>query len=82
DRLSEFEKLGYALLIGTSRKSFIGNILDLPVDMRLMGTAATVAVAISHGADIVRVHDVKEMVQVARMVDAIVGRASRLSRRI
>ena len=83
DRLSEFKKLGYALLIGTSRKSFIGNILDqfrdksltgldLPVDMRLMGTAATVAVAIYNGADIIRVHDVKEMVQVARMVDAIV----------
>lgn len=74
NRLSEFKKLGYALLIGTSRKSFIGNILDLPVDMRLMGTAATVAVAISHGADIVRVHDVKEMVQVSRMVDAMVRR--------
>ncbi len=81
DRLSEFKKLGYALLIGTSRKSFIGNILDLPVDMRLMGTAATVAVAIYNGADIIRVHDVKEMVQVARMVDAIVGRASRPPRR-
>ena len=72
NKLSEFKKLGYTLLIGPSRKSFIGNILDLPVEERLMGTAGTVAVAICHGADIVRVHDVKEMVQVARMVDAIV----------
>jgi len=82
NRLSEFRKLGYPLLIGTSRKSFIGGVLDLPVGMRLFGTAATVAVAICNGADIVRVHDVQEMVQVSRMVDAIVGRASRLSRRI
>ena len=58
--------------MGTSRKSTIGKVLDLPVDERLEGTAATVALAISKGVDIVRVHDVKEMVRVSRMSDAIV----------
>jgi dihydropteroate synthase len=70
--LREFENLGRPILMGTSRKSFIGKILDLPVAQRLFGTAATVAIAIANGADIVRVHDVKEMAQVARMTDAIV----------
>jgi dihydropteroate synthase len=71
-RLREFRSLGCPLLIGTSRKSTIGKVLDLPVDERVEGTAATVAVGITHGADIVRVHDVREMVRVARMTDAIV----------
>ena len=71
-RLGEFGTLGRPLLVGTSRKSTIGNVLDLPVDERLEGTAATVALSIAGGADIVRVHDVKEMVRVARMSDAIV----------
>ncbi|MEW6541626.1 MAG: dihydropteroate synthase [Bacillota bacterium] len=71
-RLGEFTGLGCPLLIGTSRKSTIGKVLDLPVDQRLEGTAATVAVGICRGADIVRVHDVREMVRVARMTDAIV----------
>ncbi len=71
-RLREFLGLGCPLLIGTSRKSTIGKVLDLPVDQRLEGTAATVAVGICRGADIVRVHDVREMVRVARMTDAIV----------
>ena len=71
-RLREFAVLGKAILIGTSRKSFIGKVLDLPVDERLEGTAATVAIAICNGAHIVRVHDVKEMARVARMSDAIV----------
>ena len=70
-RLREFKSLGKPILIGTSRKSFIGKVLDLPVDDRLEGTAATVAVSICNGADIVRVHDVKEMLRVARMTDAI-----------
>jgi dihydropteroate synthase len=70
-RLSEFKSLGRPLLIGTSRKSFIGNTLGLPVEERLFGSAATVALAILNGANIVRVHDVKEMMQVARMIDAI-----------
>ena len=70
-RLPELKDLGYPLLLGTSRKSTIGFVLDLPVDQRLEGTAATVALSIAGGADIVRVHDVKEMVRVCRMSDAI-----------
>jgi dihydropteroate synthase len=62
------------VLIGVSRKSFIGRVLDLPAQERLEGTAAAVALSIMNGADIVRVHDVKEMVRVARVSDAIVGR--------
>ncbi len=71
-RLDEFQILGQPLLVGTSRKSAIGLVLDLPVDQRLEGTAATVAVAIAKGADMVRVHDVRAMARVARMTDAIV----------
>ena len=64
--------LGFPLMVGTSRKSTIGLVLDLPVEERLEGTAATVALAIAGGADIVRVHDVEAMVRVARMSDAVV----------
>ncbi len=71
-RLSELRALGRPLLVGTSRKSTIGAVLGLPVEERLEGTAATVALAIASGADIVRVHDVKEMARVARMADAVV----------
>ena len=71
-RLPELRALGVPILAGTSRKSFIGLTLDLPVDDRLEGTAATVALAIAGGADIVRVHDVRAMARVARMADAIV----------
>ncbi len=71
-RLPELGTLGFPLLIGPSHKSFIGKTLDLPVDERLEGTAAAVALSIAGGADIVRVHDVKVMVRVARMADAIV----------
>ena len=71
-RLREFTALGYPLLVGASRKSTIGLVLDLPADQRLEGTAAAVALAIERGADIVRVHDVREMVRVSRMSDAIV----------
>ncbi|MCG0278093.1 MAG: dihydropteroate synthase [Thermanaeromonas sp.] len=71
-RLKEFKALGQALLVGTSRKSFIGKLLNLPVNERLLGTAATVALSIAGGADIVRVHDVGEMKQVVQMADAIV----------
>jgi dihydropteroate synthase len=70
-RLSELRRLGFPLLIGPSRKSFIGKTLDLPAGERLEGTAAAVALSIANGADIVRVHDVKAMVRVARMADAI-----------
>ncbi len=71
-RLGELRTLGRPLLVGTSRKSTIGVVLGLPVEDRLEGTAATVALAIANGADIVRVHDVKEMARVARMADAVV----------
>lgn len=70
-RLPELRALGVPLLVGTSRKSFIGLTLNLPVEDRLEGTAATVAIAIAGGADIVRVHDVRAMARVARMTDAI-----------
>ncbi len=69
--LHEFEELGCPILVGTSRKRFIGDVLNLPVNERLEGTAATVAVAVMNGAKIIRVHDVKEMKRVAVMVDAI-----------
>lgn len=69
--LSQFKSLGRPILLGTSRKSFIGAVLDLSVEERLEGTAATLAYGISQGADIIRVHDVKEAVRVARMTDAI-----------
>ena len=74
-RLREFKRLGRPILVGTSNKSTIGKVLgELPVDDRLEGTAATVAVAVMNGADAVRVHDVKAMARVARMTDAIMGR--------
>ncbi len=69
--LPEIQVLGKPVLIGPSRKSFIGKILDLPVEERLEGTAAAVAVAIWQGAHILRVHDVQAMVRVARVTDAI-----------
>jgi len=71
-RLKELRSLGCPVMVGTSRKSLIGKVLDLPVDQRLEGTAATVAISIQNGADIVRVHDVREMARVVRMTDAIV----------
>lgn len=74
DRLGEIRSLGYPVLLGPSRKSFIGYTLDLPPDQRLEGTAATIAIGIDRGADIIRVHDVQAMVRVARMSDAIVRR--------
>ncbi|MCK5505510.1 MAG: dihydropteroate synthase [Thermodesulfovibrionia bacterium] len=72
NRLSEFRRLGKPLLIGASRKAFIGEVLgDAPVGDRVEGTAAAVAISIMNGADIVRVHDVKEMKKVAKVSDAI-----------
>jgi dihydropteroate synthase len=71
-RLDELKRLGYPLLIGPSRKSFIGMVLELPTEERLEGTTATVAIGITRGADIVRVHDVLPIVRVCRMSDAIV----------
>jgi len=76
-RLSELKSLGRPILLGTSRKSFIGLVLDLPVDQRLEGTAASIAIGIANGADMVRVHDIGQMVRVVRMSDAIIrGRSS------
>lgn len=72
NRLSEVTALGYPVLLGTSRKSFIRAVLDLPVDDVVEGTAATVALGVAAGCDIMRVHDVKQMKRVARMCDAIV----------
>ena len=71
-RLPELAELGQPILIGTSRKSFIGKLLDLPVTDRVEGTAATVAAAILLGADVVRVHDVRVMMRVAAVTDRIV----------
>ncbi|MFZ1594794.1 MAG: dihydropteroate synthase [Anaerolineae bacterium] len=72
NRTDAIKALGFPVLVGPSRKSFIGYTLNLPPDQRVEGTAAAVAVSIVRGADIVRVHDVLAMVRVARMTDAIV----------
>ncbi|MDI6765862.1 MAG: dihydropteroate synthase [Bacteroidota bacterium] len=69
--LKDFKRFDYPVLVGPSRKSFIGKILDLPPDQRLEGTAAAVAVSIMNGANIVRVHDVQQMKRITQMVDAI-----------
>jgi len=74
-RLGELKALGRPILLGTSRKSMIGLVLNVPPDQRLEGTAATIALGIANGADIVRVHDVLHMVRVSRMTDAIVREA-------
>jgi len=71
-RLDEIRALGFPVLLGPSRKSFIGYTLDLPHSQRMEGTAAAVAVGITRGADIVRVHDVHPISRVVRMTDAIV----------
>ncbi len=74
-RLGELHELGRPILLGPSRKSTIGKVLDLPVDQRVEGTAALVALAVAQGVDIVRVHDVREMSRVARMADAVMAHA-------
>jgi dihydropteroate synthase/2-amino-4-hydroxy-6-hydroxymethyldihydropteridine diphosphokinase len=70
--LDQFKALGYPILLGSSRKSFIGYTLDLPPEERLEGTAATISIGIDRGADIIRVHDVKAMSRVARMTDSLI----------
>lgn len=72
NELDRFKALGFPVLLGTSRKSFIGYTLDLPPEERVEGTAATISIGIDRGADIVRVHDVRQMVRVVRMTDKIV----------
>ncbi len=71
NRLDELTALGYPVLAGPSRKSFIGTELNLPADKRLFGTAAAVSIAVWKGANIVRVHDVKEMSEVIRITERI-----------
>jgi dihydropteroate synthase len=77
NRLDEIRALGFPVLLGPSRKSFIGYTLNLPPDQRLEGTAAAISVGIVRGADIVRVHDVEMMARVAKMTDAIVRNSQR-----
>ncbi len=76
NRLAELKKLGKPVLLGTSRKSVIGKVLDLPPDRRLEGSLATIAIGIVNGADMVRVHDVRQTVLVCRMSDAITRRGT------
>lgn len=71
NHLDHFKQLGYPILLGPSRKSFIGYTLDLPKEERMEGTAATIVIGIMKGADIVRVHDVRQMARVVRMTEAI-----------
>jgi len=73
NNLSEFKKFGYPILIGPSRKSFIGSVLNKPADQRLYGTAAAVTASILNGANIIRVHDIDEMSQIALISDKIKG---------
>jgi len=72
--LDKLVALGYPVLLGTSKKSMIGKVLDLPVSERLEGTGATVCFGIQKGCQIIRVHDVKEMSRMARMMDALMGK--------
>jgi len=70
-KLATFKAMGFPVVVGPSRKSFIGHLLGLPVEERLLGTAAAVALSVARGADIVRVHDVKAMRQVADVAHAL-----------
>jgi dihydropteroate synthase len=76
NHLDRFAGLNLPIMIGTSRKSFIGRITGRPADQRIFGTAASVATAIVRGAHLVRVHDVREMVEVTRLTDAIANAES------
>ncbi|KMK74521.1 dihydropteroate synthase [Alkalihalobacillus pseudalcaliphilus] len=72
--LNDFVELGYPVLLGTSRKSLIAKTLNLPVDERVEGTGATVCYGVAQGCQIVRVHDVKEMTRMTKMMDAMIGK--------
>ncbi|RED52225.1 dihydropteroate synthase [Aestuariispira insulae] len=72
NHLDAFKKLGYPVLLGASRKSFIGKYLDVPADERLEGTAATTALGVVRGADMIRVHDVRHMARIVRMTDGMI----------
>ncbi|HZG60944.1 MAG TPA: dihydropteroate synthase [Anoxybacillus sp.] len=78
--LEQFTKLGYPVLLGTSRKSFIGHVLDLPIDERVEGTGATVCLGIAKGVQIVRVHDVLPIARMAKMMDAMLGKGGEHNR--
>ncbi|KXH86806.1 dihydropteroate synthase [Sporosarcina sp. HYO08] len=73
--LRRISDMGYPVLLGTSRKSFIGNVLDLPVEERMEGTGATVCYGIEHGCHMMRVHDVKAIARMARMMDVLTGKS-------
>ncbi|MTH55228.1 dihydropteroate synthase [Bacillus mangrovi] len=77
NNLDAFTSLGYPVLLGTSRKTFIGKVLDLPPEERMEGTGATVCLGIQKGCSIVRVHDVKEIARMAKMMDAMLGKGGR-----
>jgi len=77
-RLDEIKALGYPVLLGTSRKSFIAATVGSSQEERFMGTAASLAIGITRGADLVRVHDVRQMKLICRMSDAITGKATGL----
>ncbi|MEC0495133.1 dihydropteroate synthase [Bacillus glycinifermentans] len=74
NQLEAFCNLGYPVLLGTSRKTFIGRVLDLPPEERAEGTGATVCLGIQKGCDIVRVHDVKQISRMAKMMDAMIDK--------
>lgn len=74
--LQEISNMGYPLLLGTSRKSLIGNVLNLPVEERLEGTSATVCYGIERGCHIMRVHDVKEIARATEMMDVLTGKST------
>ena len=72
--LRRISDMGYPVLLGTSRKSLIGNVMGLPVEERLEGTGATVCYGIEHGCHLMRVHDVKEIARMAKMMDVLTGK--------
>ncbi|WP_410985510.1 dihydropteroate synthase [Bacillus cereus] len=72
--LEQLHVLGYPVLLATSRKSFIGHVLDLPVEERVEGTGASICLGIEKGCEMIRVHDVKEMARMAKMMDAMIGK--------
>ncbi|WP_243525418.1 dihydropteroate synthase [Bacillus pseudomycoides] len=72
--LEQLHVLGYPVLLATSRKSFIGHVLGLPVEERVEGTGASICLGIEKGCEMIRVHDVKEMARMAKMMDAMIGK--------
>jgi dihydropteroate synthase len=72
--LDAFVQLGYPVLLATSRKSFIGHVLDLPPNERMEGTGASICLGIEKGCQLIRIHDVLEMSRMAKMMDAMLGK--------